>query len=120
MLVDDEVDLRISIKTSLEDSYGDELEIYPVESGIKCIELLKNNEIPDLIILDIMMPDMDGWQVFDRIKANEIWSDIPIVFLTARTDKIAKEAGGFLGDDFIEKPINPKELKSRIDKVLKK
>ena len=46
--------------------------------------------------------------------------DVPIIFLTARSDRIAKDAGGFLGDDFIEKPFKVLELKERIDKILKK
>lgn len=120
MLVDDEEDLIFSIKTALEDKYGDELEIIPANSGMKCLELLKNNEMPDLILLDIMMPGMNGWEAFKKLKDNPSWRHIPILFLTARTDRIAKNAGGFLGDDYIEKPVTPEELKERIDKVLKK
>jgi len=118
MLVDDEEDQIFSIKTTLEDSYGDEYEVIAVNSGEECFELLKNNETPDLILLDIMMPKMSGWEVFDKLKDSPSWEDIPIVFLTARTDEIAKNAGKFLGEDFIEKPVNAKELKNRIDKVL--
>ena len=65
------------------------------------------------------MPGMSGWKVFDKLKDNASWEKIPIIFLTARTDKIAENAGGFLGNDFIEKPFDIKDLKSRIDKVLK-
>jgi len=118
MLVDDEEDQIFSIKTTLEDSYGDEYEVIAVNSGEECFELLKNNETPDLILLDIMMPKMSGWEVFDKLKDSPSWENIPIVFLTARTDEIAKNAGKFLGEDFIEKPVNAKELKNRIDKVL--
>ena len=120
MLVDDEEDQVFGIKTALEYTGGDEYEVIPARNGAECFELLKNNEIPDLILLDIMMPEMSGWQVFDKLKENPSWKDIPIVFLTARTDEIAERAGGFLGDDFIEKPVDAKDLKKRIDKVLKK
>ena len=60
------------------------------------------------------------WEVFDKLKENTSWKDIPIVFLTARTDEITENAGGFLGDDYIEKPVRTEELKKRIGKVLKK
>ena len=119
MFVDDEADQIATIRKVLKDADAD-YELIPAESGKKCFELLKNNEIPDLILLDIMMPEMSGWKVFDKLKENPSWKDIPIVFLTARTDEIAERAGGFLGDDFIEKPVDAEELKGRIDKVLMK
>jgi len=53
------------------------------------------------------------------LKDNVIWEKIPVIFLTARTDKIAENAGGFLGNDFIEKPFDTKDLMNRVDKVLK-
>ena len=119
MMVDDEEDQIFGIKTVLEKKYGDEYKVIPANNGAECFELLKNNELPDLILLDIMMPEMNGWQVFDKLKENPSWKDIPVVFLTARTDEIAERAGSFLGEDYIEKPFDTKYLKSRIDKVLK-
>ncbi len=120
MLVDDEKDQIFSIKTGFEQEYPNEYEIIGVESGKKCIELLEKNVEPDLILLDIMMPEMDGWEVFDKIKANQLWRKIPIIFLTARSDGLAKSAGSMIADDYIEKPIDIQELKIRIDNVLKK
>jgi DNA-binding response OmpR family regulator len=67
-----------------------------------------------------MLPDMSGWQVLEKIKENKEWSDIPIIFLTARTDIVAKRAGGFLAEDYIEKPFEVIELKDRIDEILNK
>ena len=61
---------------------------------------------------------MSGWETFDRIKENPSWMNIPIFFLTARTDRVAKNAGGFLGDDYIEKPFEITELKRKIDTVI--
>ena len=117
MIVDDESDQIYTIKEALEDSQ--EYEVTPANNGNECLELLKNSkEIPDLILLDIMMPDMSGWEVFDNLKDNPLWKDIPIVFLTGRTDRIAENAGEFLGDDFIEKPVDMEELKQRIAKVI--
>jgi len=120
MLVDDEKDQIYFIKTSFENLFGKEYTIIPVESGEKCFELLQNNEIPHLILLDIMMPRMNGWEVFDRIRANPSWKNIPIIFLTARTDELAEHAGALIAEDYIKKPIEIKELKTRIDNVLRK
>jgi CheY-like chemotaxis protein len=120
MLVDDEKDQIFGIKTALEESFQGEFDVISAESGAKCLELLENETNPDLILLDIMMPEMSGWEVYDKIRDNPKWNSIPIVFLTARTDRIAENAGEFLGDDYIEKPIEVEELKNRIDKVLEK
>ena len=115
MIVDDNPDILLSIKNGLEVVAGD-YEVIGVESGEKCLELLET-ETPDLILLDIMMPEMSGWETFDKLKGNASWGKIPVVFLTARTDKVAKNAGGFLGDDYIEKPFEIAELKRRIDEI---
>jgi CheY-like chemotaxis protein len=120
MLVDDEKDQIYFIKTSFESLYGKDYMIIPAESGEKCFELLEGQELPHLILLDIMMPNMNGWEVFDRIRANPAWKDIPIIFLTARTDEFAEHAGALIADDYIKKPIEIKELKARIDTVLTK
>ena len=120
MLVDDEKDQIFFVKASFKNLFGKEYVIIPAESGEKCFELLENKEIPDVILLDIMMPRMNGWEVFDRLRANPSWKNIPIIFLTARTDEFAEHAGVLIADDYIKKPIEIKELKTRIDNVLKK
>jgi CheY-like chemotaxis protein len=120
MLVDDEKDQIFFIKTSFENLFGKEYDIIPAESGEKCFELLNKKNIPDLILLDIMMPKMNGWEVFDKLRANPSWKNIPIIFLTARTDEFAEHAGVLIAEDYIKKPIEIKELKTRIDNVLKK
>lgn len=118
MIVDDEPDIGFSVKQYLEKS-GDGYVVICVDSGRQCLDLLNKGQIPDLILLDIMMPEMSGWYVFERIKGHESWRNISIVFLTARVDMVARNAGNFLGDDYIEKPFEIKDLKKRIDKVLK-
>ena len=117
LIVDDSQDIPFSIKEGFKD-IGAEYNIISVESGEKCLELLKNNQIPDLILLDIMMPGISGWDTYDRIQENQNWKTIPVVFLTARTDRVAKKAGGFLGADYIEKPFEITDLKERIDRTL--
>jgi CheY-like chemotaxis protein len=120
LYVDDKKDQIFYLKTAFEDLYGNEYQIIPAESGKKCLEILEKKIIPDLILLDIMMPDMNGWEVFDKLKANPKWKKIPVVFLTARTDGFAEETGEFIAEDYIKKPIDVKELKVRIENVLKK
>jgi len=113
MVVDDDPDIIYSIKEGL---YTD-FEILSAESGMQCLQILQT-VIPDIILLDIMMPNMSGWETFDRIRKNPSLKTVPIVFITARTDKNAKNAGGFLGDDYIEKPFEINDLKVRIGKIL--
>ena len=115
-VVDDNPDVIFSVKSGLE-ALSEDYEIQGANSGEKCLEMLETNT-PDLILLDIMMPGMSGWKTFDKIKENESWKEIPIVFLTARTDRVAKNAGGFLGEDYVEKPFEINDLKVRIEKHL--
>ena len=119
MIVDDEPDILRSIKQLFE-GMDDDYKVTCASSGIQCLKLLENNEIPDLILLDIMMPGMDGWKIFDTIRENLLWKNIPVLFLTARTDDISVKLGSFLATDYIEKPFDIDDLKKRIDYVLKK
>jgi len=118
LTVDDEQDIIYTVKHGLE-KLDPDFQVNYVDSGQKCFELLEKNEIPDLILLDIMMPDMTGWEVLKKLKENPTWEKIPIIFLTARTDRVAEKAGGFLAEDYIEKPFKVEELKERIERVLK-
>jgi len=118
MVVDDNPDHLHSIKQTIE-NMDDDYRVTCASSGIRCLKLLKNNEIPDLILLDIMMPEMSGWETLKILQENLSWRDIPVVFLTSRTDKIAKNTGKFLAADYIEKPFDIDDLKKRIDEVLK-
>ena len=119
IVVDDEEDQLFTIKKTLEYANKD-YEIITFNNGYNCLQYLKNNEKPDLILLDIMMPEITGWQVLEKIKENNDWLDIPIAFLTARTDETAENAGKFLGEDYIEKPFEAEDLIERIDKIIKK
>ena len=119
MIVDDDLGVVFTVKHGIEDLDKD-YEITTANSGEECFDLLEVNKIPDLILLDIMMPDISGWEVYQKLKENELWKNIPVVFLTARIDRIAKNAGDLLAQDYIEKPFKVPELKERIDKILKK
>ena len=118
MIVDDDKNNLQTLKQSLEDMDPD-YKITCASNGIQCLELLKNNEIPDLILLDIMMPKMSGWETFRNLQGNALWKDIPVFFLTARADEVAVNAGSFLAVEYIQKPFDIEELKIKIDKVWK-
>ena len=117
MLVDDNPDLLYSVQKGLE-SLGD-YRVITVEGGRKCLQLLKDIR-PDLILLDIMMPGMDGWDTCAKIKDNKKTENIPIVFLTAKTDPISKSMGRLASADYITKPFDMKDLKKRINSAINK
>ena len=119
MIVDDEPDILFSVKCGLED-FADEYIVSGAGSGHECFELLKKGQIPDLILLDVMMPEMNGWDVFTKLKENPEWREIPVVFLTAKTDPYSKGFGKMAATEYLEKPYDIKNLEERIDKILKK
>ena len=119
MVVDDDPGVIYTVKNGLE-GFSDEYQVVSVNSGAQCLQMLEDGELPDLLLLDIMMPEMSGWETYKKIRETIGNDRLPIVFLTARTDRIAKEAGGFLAEDYIEKPFKVPELKQRIDKILNK
>ena len=117
MVVDDNPDLLYMIKKNLQ-RLDDQYEIIDVKSGKECLELLKNNEIPDLILLDIMMPGMNGWDVLARIRDEAVWGKIPVIFLTAKDDVMSRGLGVITSDGYITKPFIINDLKEKIDKIL--
>jgi len=117
MVVDDNLDLLYSVKKGIE-FLSKDYKVVTVESGNKCLQLLKETK-PDLILLDIMMPGMDGWDTCAKIKNNKKTTDIPIVFLTAKTDPISRSMGSLASIDYITKPFDMKYLKKRIEAIIK-
>jgi two-component system, OmpR family, alkaline phosphatase synthesis response regulator PhoP len=76
---------------------------------------------PDLFILDVMMPGMDGFEFCRRVRGNEAWSGIPVIFLSARSDEIDRVLGLELGgDDYMTKPFSVKELTSRVKAMFRR
>jgi|TARA_B100001964_G_C14215880_1_gene592775 two-component system alkaline phosphatase synthesis response regulator PhoP len=117
LLVDDNPDLLYSVKKGLE-SLSEDYGVVTAESGRKCLQSLKSIK-PALILLDIMMPGMDGWDTCAKIKSNKKTENIHIVFLTAKTDPVSKSMGRLASADYITKPFDMKDLKKRIDFVVK-
>jgi len=116
MVVDDEHDILFSVEQVLVKS---NYEVITADNGKDCFDILRSGIIPDLIILDIMMPIMSGWEIQRRLENNIDWKDIPIIFLTARTTPAAEDMCRRLGNDFITKPFDVSDLKDRIEMVLK-
>lgn len=116
LLVDDEPDILEFLKYNLEQEDFEVLTSTNGKDALKKI-LLK----PDLIILDIMMPEMDGFELYQQIKSDKNFRYIPIIFLTAKSGETNEIKGLDLGaSDYIQKPISPKKLIARIKSNLRK
>ena len=115
LVVDDEELIRNVIKEyCLIDNY----EVIEASNGLEAIEMVKEHNDIDIIILDVMMPKLDGFSAFTRIR--EIRS-IPTIILSARNEEFDKLIGFDLGiDDYVTKPFSPKELMARVKAVLKR
>jgi DNA-binding response OmpR family regulator len=76
--------------------------------------------MPDLILLDLMMPEVDGWEVFRQMRADEQLKDIPVIVVTAKAQSIDKVLGLHIAkvDDYVTKPFGPQDLLNSINKVL--
>jgi len=94
-------------------------EIRGANSGKEGLEIIRT-EHPDLILLDLMMPEMDGWEVYQQMKADEATRDIPVIVVTAKAQSIDKVLGMHIAkvDDYIAKPFSPQELLTSVDNVL--
>jgi two-component system alkaline phosphatase synthesis response regulator PhoP len=116
LLVDDEADILEFLKYNLE------LEGYEITTALNGKEALeKLTENTDLVILDLMMPILDGFEVLERMKKDSRFKNIPVIFLTAKNGEISEikalESGAI---DYIQKPISPKKLLARVKTNLKK
>lgn len=119
LVIDDNPMILFSVKEGLEEKF-DTFSVEGAPGGKECFELLDQGNIPDLILLDIMMPEMNGWDVYARLQEHETWKKIPIIFLTAKTDDYSKGFGKLVSEDYIEKPFELDELAERIDEALEK
>jgi DNA-binding response OmpR family regulator len=94
-------------------------EVLGADGGRKGLQLVKD-QLPDLVLLDLMMPDMDGWEVYQQMKANETTRQIPVIVITAKAQSIDKVLGLHIAkvDDYISKPFSPQDLLVSVEKVL--
>ena len=111
LIVDDTPD-NITLLCSL---LGDKFRNKVATNGPKALKIAEDTPKPDLILLDIMMPDMDGYEVCEKLKENPATTDIPVIFLTAKTQEADETKGSELGAvDYITKPISPPILLARV------
>jgi DNA-binding response OmpR family regulator len=94
-------------------------EVVGANSGRDGLDLVRSLH-PDLVLLDLMMPDMDGWDVYQQMKADETTRNIPVIVITAKAQSIDKVLGLHIAkvDDYISKPFSPQELMDSAEKVL--
>lgn len=117
LVVDDNVDMVDLLKSILEMEGYEVIEAF---DGQEALDKTKQQH-PDFILLDIMMPVMDGWEACRRLKGCRKTSEIPVTILTARVDPQDKERASQLGaEDYLTKPFEPDELLKRIKKVVVK
>lgn len=118
LLVDDEPGVRESVQAYLE--YSEELEVKVASNAIEAYELLEK-ETPDLIISDLMMPQVDGYQFLQQLRADSRFQHLPVIFLTARgmtSDRIEGYNAGC--DAYLSKPFDPDELEAIVKNLLDK
>ncbi len=117
VIVDDEPDIIELVNIHLtKNGYR----VRPFENWTSAMEYL-NSSIPDLIILDLMLPDADGLEVCKTLKKDDRYNNIPVIMLTARTDEMDRVLGLEIGaDDYITKPFSPRELVARVKAVLRR
>jgi DNA-binding response OmpR family regulator len=114
LVVDDEANIRDLARLYLE---KDGYKVILAQDGAQALKLVQENELA-LIVLDLMLPEVDGWEVCRRVRAD---SNVPILMLTARDDDIDKIVGLEMGaDDYLTKPFNPRELVARVRAILRR
>lgn len=117
LVADDEKTLRLLIAGTLEIGNYNILE---ANNGIMALEMIKR-ERPDLVILDVMMPGMTGYEVCKNIKTNPEFKDIKILILTAKGQQSDKEAAWeAMADFYLSKPFSPVQLLSMVEEILNK
>jgi len=115
LVIDDEAPIRLLCRVNLE-AAG--MEVSEAEDGAAGLAVARA-EAPDVILLDVMMPGMDGWQVLEELLDDERTSEIPIVFLTARAELRDQARGLELGGvDYVTKPFDPVELAPLVQRLL--
>ena len=116
LCIEDEEEMIDLIKLILERKG---FEVLGAVGGKEGLEVIRR-EMPDLILLDLMMPEVDGWEVFRQMRADEQLKDIPVIVVTAKAQSIDKVLGLHIAkvDDYVTKPFGPQELLKSVNRVL--
>ena len=118
LTIDDMEDITFSIKKSLEKVDGG-YEVIRARTAREGIDQAQNAK-PDIILLDLMIPDKGGWQVLKELKSNEVTKNIPIVIITAKADELSKQMGEQSTEGYIIKPFDASKLDQKIKAILTK
>ena len=117
LIIDDEAPIRLLCRVNLE---AEGMEVSEAADGVSGIEVARR-ELPDVILLDVMMPRLDGWDVADSLLRDGSTSEIPIIFLTARAEVRDRARGLDIGGvEYITKPFNPLELAPLIEDLMER
>ena len=117
LVVDDEAPIRLLCRVNLE---AEGMTVLEAADGDRGLELARS-ELPDVILLDVMMPGRSGWEVAEELLADETTSGIPIIFLTARAEIRDRAKGIDLGGvDYVTKPFNPVELAPLVQDLVRR
>jgi len=117
LIVEDEMNIRQLVRYNLEKEGFQVLEATDGLQGLKMAKLEK----PDLVLLDLMLPEMDGLEVCRSLKGNPGTAALPVIMVTAKSEEIDKVIGLELGaDDYLTKPFSPRELVARVKAVLRR
>ena len=120
LVIDDEPDFAGLVKDNLEEAGYEVAVAYDGKQGLDEVKQHK----PDLVVLDVMMPEMDGYEVCAELKSNEEYSDIPVVMLTAVAAKVPSTRYSHLNamtmeaDDYITKPATPEQIRNCVENLL--
>jgi two-component system, OmpR family, alkaline phosphatase synthesis response regulator PhoP len=115
LVIDDEAPIRLLCKVNLE---AEGMDVLEAADGTTGLDVSRSNP-PDVVLLDVMMPGLDGWQVAEQLLQDERTSDIPIIFLTARAEFRDRARGLDIGGvDYVTKPFNPLELAPLVRELL--
>jgi len=117
LVVDDEANIIELARMYLEQ---ENFRVEEARDGAAALEIVARQP-PALMVLDLMLPEVDGWEVCRRVRAGDATPDLPIIMLTARDDDVDKIVGLELGaDDYVTKPFNPRELVARVKAILRR
>jgi len=115
LVIDDEAPIRLLCKVNLE---AEGMDVLEAADGATGLDVSRTNT-PDVVLLDVMMPGLDGWQVAEQLLQDERTSEIPIIFLTARAEFRDRARGLDIGGiDYVTKPFNPLELAPLVRELL--
>jgi DNA-binding response OmpR family regulator len=115
LVIDDEAPIRLLCRVNLE---AEGMKVWEAEDGPRGLEAARDRK-PDVVLLDVMMPGLDGWRVAEQLLEDPDTADIPIVFLTARAEFRDRARGLDIGGvDYVTKPFNPVELAPLVRELL--